>query len=141
MADVFKNILIGAIVTCLFVFLIVGFAINIGSDYGKDVNELSGDKINLSGIQDTLNSAQETSETWKDSFASQNIFSAIAGIVFTGIFKLAITMYKFLITPFTLLMDIMNNVLNVPEIITDIVIFSLIVIIIFAIWRLLKQGD
>jgi len=141
MADVFRNILIGTVLTCLFIFLIVGFAIDIGNDYGKDVGDLTDDKINFTGVQDTLDSAQDTAETWKESFASQNIFSLVAGIVVTGIFKLAITMYKFLITPFTLLMDIMNNVLNVPEIVTNVVIFGLIVVIIFGIWRLLKQGD
>ena len=141
MADVFKNILIGTVVTCLLLFLIVGFATDIGNDYGKDVNDLTDDRINISGIEDTLDSAQDTADSWKESFAEQNVFSVIAGLVVTGIFKLAVTMYKFLITPFILLMDILNNVLHVPSIVTSIIIFGLIVTIIFGIWRVIKQGD
>lgn len=141
MVNVFRNILIGTVVICLFIFLIVGFAVNLGNDYGKDVNDLTDERVNFTGIQTTLDSVDDTAETWKDIFASQNIFSAIVGIVVTGMFKLTITMYKVLMTPFTLIITLLNNVFHVPEIVTGVVIFSFIVVILFALWRLYKQGD
>lgn len=141
MADVLKNILIGTIVACLFVFLIVGFAINIGGDYGKDVDDLTDNKINFTGIEEKLNSAKAQSDDWREDFEKQKVMSLVAGLVFGGIFKIAITMWGFITTPFTLLADVLTNVLHVPEIVVSVLVFAFVVTIMFGIWRLLKQGD
>ena len=140
-SDTFKSFVIGLIVISLFAFMLIIFASQLGTDYGRDISELEGSSLNLSGLNSTLQSAQGTAETWMDIFSSGNIFSIVAGIVTEGIFKLTVTMFKVIMTPFAFFMQMMTDVLHIPPVVVGILIFSFIVTIIFAMWRLLKQGD
>lgn len=139
-SDMFRNLMIGTIVTLLFAFLTLTFAINMGVNYGKDISELESDRVNLTGMTNTLDNLQSTSEKWQESFESQNIFSVVAGIVVTGIFDLAKTMYSIIIAPFTLLVYTLR-ILEVPQVVINVLLFLVVITMIFGIWRLLKQGD
>lgn len=136
-----KHLLMGSAVVCLFAFLLITFAIRSGSTYGKDVSDLESDALNLTGINDTLQSAHATAESWRTSFQATNPISLVVGVLGTGIWSLSKTMYNFIILPFSLFSQMMIDVLKVPSIVVDILIFGLIISMIFGVWRLLKIGD
>lgn len=137
----FKGILIGAIMVSLFVFLILVFATDVMDNYGKDTTQLQEGSFSLTPYQNYLDNVESDAQTFQDRFASSNIFSVIAGIVVTGIFNIGVDMITLVVTPFTLFAQILNNVLGVPPIFTDILLGVMILGIIFAIWRLIKIGE
>jgi hypothetical protein len=71
----------------------------------------------------------------------QNIFSIVAGIVVTGIFGIGKQMFEFIITPYNILALILVDILKIPSIVFNVIIFLLIVASIFGLWAVLKKGD
>lgn len=133
-----KRIITGTVIVILFAFLIINFAISVGNEYDMDTSELSSGQFNLTGMNDTLSDVQSQAEDWKESFADQNVFIQ-AGLVLTGIFQIALSMWDVVTTPFTLILGIMNDVLMFPPIVTGVIIFVFIVAMIIAIWRLIRE--
>jgi hypothetical protein len=137
----FQGILIGAILVSLFIFLILVFATDTIGTYGKDTAELEEGSFSLDPYENYLADVESQSQTFQDRFASGNVFSIIAGIVVTGIFNIGIDMIVLIVTPFTLVAQILNNIIGVPPIVTSVILGITILTIIFAIWRLIKVGD
>lgn len=138
--DTLKKTTIAIMMITLFSVIILTFVIGVGNQYGKDTSELTGDKFNVTGLNSSVNNLQSTAEEWKDSFTEGNIFKVI-GLTVMGIFSTAVNIFEFIITPFTLLLQITNNVLKIPTVVTGVVIAIFIVIIIFGIWSVWKKGD
>ena len=46
-----------------------------------------------------------------------------------------------IIAPFTLLAQVLTNVLHVPTIVTSVILGVIVLSIVFGIWSLLKKGD
>ena len=141
MQDEFRNFIIGAFVISLFAFLIISASMSLGSDYGKDISELEGGKLNFTGINQTLQSVDETSEDWKDIFTKQR-FPVITGVLAVkAMFDLFVNMFRIIMTPITLFSQMATNVLGIPSVVINVIILIVIVGVIFAIWSLLKKGD
>lgn len=138
--DTLKSTVIGLMVILLFIALVITFAIGMGDEYGRDTSNLLGDDFNITGVNNTLNSAEDTANEWKDAFTSGNIFKII-GLTVIGIFDLGLTILAFIMTPFTLIIHILINVLHLPAIIVGTIIMAFIVAVIFGIWSLWKKGD
>lgn len=138
MAD-FPKLVTAFIVITLFSFLIVGFAVQLANNYGKDTSEIS-EGIYMTKLNQTLSEQKSLAEKWKSSFEQQSVFLAIGGIVLTGIFQLANTIGTAIITPFAILGLVMANVLGVPVIIINTISVLIILSMIFGIWRLIKSG-
>lgn len=139
----FQKILISFIFISLFTVLLVTWAINLGEEYGDNYGQNPEYVTQILGVEDIYSNVQETqqtAETWRESFQKQNIFSAIAGIVATGVFDLANFMVQAILTPFKLFGNVMTNVLGFPPFMVSILTGVLIIAIIFGIWRLIKIG-
>lgn len=139
MADSFPKLVKGFIILTLFSFLLVGFAVNLASNYGKDSSDITT-KIGMADLNTTLHLQQAQAEEWRKSFEQQSVFLAIGGIVLTGIFQLANTIGSAIILPFKLFGTIFVNILGVPAIVVNIVNVLIIFTMIFGIWRLIKAG-
>lgn len=137
----FKNLIIGMGLIMLFAFLIIGFIVQTGNEYGKDVSELEDEGIDVTAINRTLQNFESNSTAWGHSFESQNIFSSLVGIIVTGFFSITTTIWAFIWSPITLLNQILVNVLHIPNIIVGIINFALVILIIFGIWKLIKIGE
>ena len=139
--DNFKRIITGFILLTLFSFLILTFVVDVAQDNNKDTSELEEGAFSLDQYEDFLEDVDEDAETFRERFEKGNIFSVVAGIVVEGIFGIASDMVTLAVTPFTLLAQVMNNVLGVPTIVTSVVLGLIVLSIILGIWRLLKVGD
>jgi len=140
MANELKHLLIGVIIITLFSFLIIFGASQLGGEYDKDVSKLEEGSLNLTYMNKTLQGAQETAEDWRETFQSDNLAHYIYGVL-VGIFKVALNMFSWVVAPAILFIQLGNDILGIPPMITGTLIFILIVSVILAIWSLRKKGD
>lgn len=141
MEDSFKKLLFGFILVSLFSTLILTAVVEEGAIYSKNTTEVVGGSLNIVQFNDSVNTIQETSDDLRQAFEKQSVWSAVAGVVVTGIFDIAKTMTLMIITPFTLVSNIMENVLHIPNIVTNVILGLLIMSIIFSVWSLIKVGN
>jgi len=133
-----KNLLIGFALTMLFSFLLIYSVTEQGKLYDKNVEEATGGALNIHLFNDTLTSMSSKESVLSSSFTDKNIFSAIVGVIGNGIWNIAKLMWEMITTPFTLIGNILINVFHVPEIVVIIIKLILTIVIIFAIWQLIK---
>ena len=139
--DQFKNLIFGFILFTLFSFMLLSAITDIASDNDVDTTEFEEGAFSLDPYEDVLSDVEEDAETFRERFEKGSIWSIIAGIVVTGIFGIAIDMVQMIISPFTLLAQIMTNVLHVPTIFTSVILGLIILSVIFGVWSLIKKGD
>jgi len=141
MEDSFKGMLFGFILVSLFGTLILVAIQEEGNLYGKDTTAITGGSLNLMGFNQTSQNIQSTSENLREKFEKQSVWSVVAGVVVSGIFDIAKTMTVMIITPFTLVSNILINVLHIPILVVNVILGLLILSIIFAVWSLIKIGN
>jgi hypothetical protein len=137
----FRHMIVSVILVCLFSLSILMFAIGLGGEYGKDTSDMNSDIINLSGINNTLNSAEITAKTWQSAFTTQKTVLGQASIILTGLFGLGQTMWNVMISPIYLFIFMLQNVLGFPAVVSGVIIFLVIIAFIFSLWRLLRIAD
>lgn len=141
-AEGFKMMMFGFILLTLFIFLILTFTTNVAQNNGADTTQLEEGAFSLDPYETFLDDVEDTANEFRtDRFANQNIFVTLGDLVISGFFGLLIDMVVFITTPFTLLAQIMTNVLGVPLIVTSVILGLIMLSIIFGIWRLIKIGD
>jgi len=141
MEDRFYNILIAFILITLFGYLLIYSVNSIGSDYGMDTTQVTGGSLSENNFYGNVSGVRTASQHFQDRFSEGNVWSALAGVVVEGIFGIATDMFKIIVSPMSLISNIMTNIFGVPTIVTDILVGILILSIIFGIWRLIKVGD
>jgi len=141
----FPKMLNAFIIITLFAMLLLGFITGFGANYERDVSEIN-ERIGLTTINSTLESAQTTAESWQSTFkgiGQGNIFSDILdviGLLSVGMLNLVLNMANFIFIPFEIVSALMVNVLGVPPIVASIVNVLIILGIIFGVWSLIKRG-
>lgn len=141
MEDSFKGLIFGFILLTLFMFLTITFVVDVALDNDKSTDELEEGVFNVDDYESFLEDVDNDAETFRERFESGNIFSVIAGIIAEGIFGIASDMVTMATTSFTLLAQVMINILGIPTIVTSVILGLIVLSIIFGIWRLLKVGD
>lgn len=139
--DMVKNYLIGFVLLTMFAVLILTVISISGNNYGKDSTEVIAG-FNFTGLNNSLTKIGDSANSEMAAFSKQSIFAPLtaAGVVVTGIFQVGINIMNILFAPFTILMSIMTNTLEVPAIITGGVMAIFIFALIFGIWRLVRVG-
>ena len=112
-----------------------------GALYGISTTEITGGSLSATDFNKSVQSTSETAETLRERFENQNIFVALGDVVISGLFDIAVDMIKMITVPFTLISNILTNVIGVPTFVTNVILGLVILSIIFAIWRLIKVGD
>lgn len=139
--DNFKNILFAFILITLFGYLLIYSVNSIGSDYGMDTSQVTGGSLSQNNFYGNISGVRTATENFQNRFEQGNVWSALAGVVVEGIFGITRDMVAIIISPFTLISNMLNNMFGVPKIVTDVILGILILSIIFGIWRLIKIGD
>jgi len=137
----FKKLIFGFILTSLFSLLILTSVVNFGQTYNKDTSQVAGGSLSIAGFNNSINEVQDTSENLRENFEKQSIWSSVAGVVVTGIFDIAKAMFLMIILPFTLIANVMIDVLHIPVFVINVMLGLLILTGIFGIWRLVKMGS
>ena len=140
MAGEFKGVVIGTVFMLLFFSTMLGFAIFGGEAYDKDMSEISGEKFNLEAMNETLIDIQTQAENWKDTLSEPSALKIVQELL-SAIPKLLVTMWKILITPITLVIQLAENYLHLPPIASYGIIFIVGFTIIMAVIKVVKQGE
>jgi hypothetical protein len=137
----FPTVMKSLMVIMLFIILFVYFAINFAHENNKDTISME-EKIGVQNMTKTFNILAINGTQWYDSFSSQKIFDpfTVAGIVLTGMFNLAQTMFSAIFLPLQMLVSFAENVFGIPEFVTQILVALVTIVVIFGIWRALKTG-
>lgn len=128
-------ILVGLFLVCIF-----GFAFGIAQNYGQDSSVMNNEYIDVTSIENQLNSTSESASNWYQAFTSDNLFVSAGAIVLLSIWGILKLIGSAIITFFGLYLDIVANVLGVPPIVTGTLTALLLIFLIFAGWRMVKQG-
>jgi len=139
--DGFKNTLFAFVLVALFGVLIISVVVNTGSEYSMNTSEITGGALSLDKFNQSITNVQSSAESMNERFAKGNVWSAIAGVVVEGIFGIAVDIFKMLILPFSLITNVMTDILHIPAFVTSIIMALFIFGIIFGVWRLIKIGD
>jgi len=137
-SDGFKRLLIGLVLGVLFASLILTLAIDFGEEYDKSASDIGGGSLNLSVFEDSIEDVGETSEGYRERFDTgvpDDVDDA------TGIFSVVTDTVSLITTPFTLISQVLENILGVPTIVTNVVLGLLSIAILLGIWRVIKTGD
>lgn len=142
MAEGFKSIVIGVFIVSLFAFLLIFFAMRMGTEYDQPTDELSGGKLNFTQINKTMYGVSDLTDDVQESFGEQRNW-AVAGIIaVTGIFKLAFqTIWAIIKIPFIVVGQIFENVFHIPQVATNVMMLIFVISVVLGIWRLMKIGE
>lgn len=139
--DTFKNILFAFILFALFGFLILTAVVQMGTDYGKNVTEVTGGALNINAYNSSISNINKTAQNFQERFTKQSVWSALAGVVVEGFFNIANDLFKIIFLPFNLLQNVMLDVFHIPAIVTSVIWALIILSVMFGIWRLIRVGD
>jgi len=139
--NTFRDTAIGMVLICLFAYLLIVFALNGGTEYNLDTSDLEGNQLDVAGLNTTLDTIQGESEEWKNSSTQQTNIDLAGGVKIKGMYDTAKSIWEVLTTPFSLISQIMTNVFHIPRIVLTITSFIFTIVLVFALWKLIKQGQ
>ena len=136
----FKPILFGIIMITLFSFLLISFVVGGASRYERDTTELESRGINFSQFNKTLQGVQETSESWKTTYSGQKEVGEEGGLIYETIKSILTSMWAITVVPIVTIVMMMDRVLGIPSAVTGVIIFVVVVSLLLAAWKVLRQG-
>jgi len=137
----FKDYAINFLLVGLFVVSMFGFAGKIASNYGESPDIMGGDKINLSGIQNTVNATNDASKSWRTSFQSDSLVLTAGALVVYSIWQVGNLVLNSAVDLAVLFFDGITQTLGIPPVVTSVLIAILLISLIFALWRVIKAGN
>jgi len=137
----FKGLIIGFILVGLFIFGMLTFAVSIANDYGRDSSEITNGVVDLDTVESYLDTIHPDAENREEQFKKTGLFSTDGSDIMTGIWDVATGLGTMIVTPFSIVGNILYNIFNVPFVVILVLLGILILILTFAVWRLIKSGE
>lgn len=137
-SDGFQGIIYALVLFSLFSFLMVYGIVQMGNNYGVSSSEIGDGALDDTSFQSSITNVSSKASNYRARFESGNVDDVDDA---SGVFGIATDMISMVIAPFTLLAQVMTNILGLPTIVTNIVLGLLGVTLILSIWRLLRIGD
>ncbi|MEX0596940.1 MAG: hypothetical protein WD512_10610 [Candidatus Paceibacterota bacterium] len=138
--DKFKDWIVNLLFIGLFFFAIISFAVGLGNNYGK-TNMVENDNVDITSIQTEIESINEQAEGWEKVFTSDNPFIQFGGLIIFSIWGIATLIWSVGFGLFNLIIQSISNILQIPPIVTSIILTIAIVTLIMLAWRLIKVGE
>jgi len=136
--DSFKTILFGLILFVGFSWLLLSVAVDFGSEYGRDSNEIGNGSLSVVDFQSTAEEVEDSASGYRSRFESGKVDDIDDA---SGIFSVATDMINMITSPFKLLSQVLINIFHVPSLIINIILGLLSITFILAIWRVLRAGS
>ena len=136
--DGFKNLVTAFILFVAFSWLILTVAIDFGAEYGRDSQEIGDGSLDVVSFQQSADSVNNSAQGYRSRFESGTVDDIDDP---SGIFSIATDIINMITTPFSLLSQILTNILKIPSLIINVILGLLGLALIFALWRLLRSGS
>lgn len=137
-SDIFKTTLFGLVLFVLFTSLILTVAIDFGADNGKSASEIGGGSLNLSLFENSASSIESGAQGYRSRFEGGDVDDIDDP---SGLFSVVTDMISMITTPFSLLSQVLRNMLGIPSLVINVILGLLAISLILAIWSLLRKGD
>ena len=134
--ETFKGMLIGLAIFVVFASLMITLVVDFGQEYGMNTSQVFGGALNEDDFTTSASDMNASSSGYAERFEKADLEDTDAP---TGLFTILGDMKTMVVTPFTLLGRMMNS-FGVPSLLISIIMAGISITLIFAIWRVLKQG-
>ena len=138
MADNFKTTMFGLVLFVLFTSLILTVAIDFGEENNKSASEIGGGSLNLSIFEESALSIEGDAQAYRSRFEDGDVDDVDDP---SGLFSVITDMISMITTPFSLLSQVLRNMLNIPTLVINVLLGLLALSLILAIWSVLRKGD
>lgn len=133
----FKTLLFGLILFVGFTWLMLSVAVDFGSEYGRDSQEIGDGSLSVVDFQTTAETVEGSASGYRSRFESGKVDDIDDA---SGIFSVATDMINMVTSPFKLLSQILVNIFYVPALMINIILGLMAISFILAIWRVLRIG-
>jgi len=137
----FKDYPINFLLAGLFLISMISFAIIIAHNYGEDESLMKSNKIDFSRLEKQINQTSADANSWAETFKSDNLFVSLGGIVLFSIWGIAKLIWSSVTALLTVYTDGATAILGIPALATGVLTAIVIIGLIFAAWKLVKQGS
>jgi len=134
----FNNLIVGLVLFVGFTIMILTVAVDFGSQYGRDSQEIGDGSLNLVKFESTANSIEGNSSAFRSSFEDGSVDDIDDA---SGMFGTIKKIINLITAPFTLLGSILTNLLGVPSLMVNIALGLLSIGLILGMWRVLRAGS
>jgi hypothetical protein len=136
--DSFKNTIIALVLFVAFAWLIISVAVDFGSEYGRDAQEIGDGSLDIVEFQSSAEEVEGDAQGYRSRFESGDVDDVDDP---SGIFSVATDIINMITTPFRLLSQILVNIFHVPSLVVNVFLGLLAIGLILGIWRLLRSGS
>lgn len=133
-----NTILTALVLFVMFSWLIITVAVDFGAEYGRDSQEIGDGSLDVVNFQEVASEVESSAQGYRTRFESGTVDDIDDA---SGIFSIATDMINMITAPFSLLSQIMINILNFPTLFVNVFLGLLAIGLILAIWRLLRAGS
>jgi len=135
----FKDYMIGFLLTLVCFISVTTFLTGTAENYGFDESYMKDERIDFSGMALSVDQLEKDAQSWEQSFRKDNIAFVFGAIVLESLWTVIKLVFAVPITMFGLIATGTIGVLGVPTLIVGALLDILIVGLIFAGWKALKN--
>lgn len=136
----FKDYIIYFLLIGVAVVSVIGFGSKMAQNYGLSDSVMKTDKIDFSRIEAQVNQTSADANSWGNAFRNDNFFVSLGAIVLFSLWGIGKLIWSAIISFFTIFFDGASSLIGIPPIVVGVLLAILIVSLIFALWRTVKQG-
>ena len=136
----FKEYPINFLLAGLFIICMIGFAVAVAGNYGQSSALMKSPQIDFSRLENQINTTSADANKWAETFKSDNLFVVAGGIVLFSIWGIVKLIWTSVLVMLTIFTDGASGLLGIPPIATGVLTAIVIIGLIFASWKLIKQG-
>lgn len=136
----FEDLPISFLLIGLFIICIFAFAGGLAVNYGQNASVMDVPGVDVSGIQEQVNSTSNSALSWQESLTSDNLFLGLGEIFLLSIWGIIKLIFSTILSFLGIFLALISGVLGIPPVVTGVIIAIVIIMVIFAAWRKLKAG-
>lgn len=135
----FKDYIITFIISSLFIVGFYSFMVNLGEQNDKDLT-IDNNKIDFIGLERNLSNINEGAEGWQESVMDDTVDKSLAIVVLVSIAGVGKIMWGSITYILKIYAQVSYNILGIDPIVSGTIITIIIILMIFAFWRVIKNG-
>jgi len=134
-----KDYIVAILLASLFIVSVYKFAVGIGDNYEQDLT-VDSNQLDLTKIEQEINQSKKLAEDWQTSFSTDNSFVDNGIIVLKSFVGVVNSVMSAIGIFFNLFLQGLGNVLGLNIMVTGTILAVLILGVIFAAYKVIKQG-
>lgn len=137
MSNEIKRIIFGLILFALIGGLLITVAVDMGNNYGRVSSEIGGGSLNADNFLTSVQNVSSNAESFRESFEGGTLYNVDDP---SGIWNTLKNLTSLITTPFSLLSQVLENILGIPAWVISIFMGLLSISLIIAIYFAIRSG-